>query len=206
VRIFFELLILGGFIAWAWSQQWFGIFSTPVSKSVVAPKKTLVLATQPVSVTGSDGRQYSLRPINAWEVGSIVLQRQEYSDTLSVIAPEDYVIAWGVAAQLNRKKIVIEAQSRTAIIGSKDLGTDIAELMSTIGVVHLIPGNAEIADLLTKIRPGTYLGLKGWLVGANIGRESFEASTAATDAAPAGYNVYVREVNVEGAVAKVSGA
>ena len=157
------LLALGllGFAHW-WSS------SRPLAHvpGVLVPEAPLQTALADAAAFRHD--DYLIQPLARYELQARVLSRRDYDfDAGAALAPTDLALGWqrmSDSAVLDRMRI--EQGARWFTWGADELPLPLAEITRSSANTHMIPGNAEVAAALRRVRAGSVVRLQGLLVEA----------------------------------------
>ena len=115
-------------------------------------------------------RAATLTPLAGFSIDARVLSRRDYrSDREAELSPTDLALGWGRMrddAVVKRLDISQSARwYRYRYSGEPPIPQ--REIDRSAANMHMIPGNAAIADALDDVEPGTRVRIDGWLVEAN---------------------------------------
>jgi hypothetical protein len=157
------LLALGLAGAWWW-QAHRPVDPGPGAVAPQAPRQGALRDATPIETKG-----FRLQPLAQFELTARVLGREDYRfDTESALSPTDLALGWGRmsdAAVLG--KLRISQSGRWYSYGWDDqppIPTD--EIARSSANMHLIPADAAVAGVLSRVREGQVVALRGVLVEA----------------------------------------
>ncbi|MGD2073111.1 MAG: hypothetical protein PVG65_06450 [Candidatus Thorarchaeota archaeon] len=143
-------------------------------------------------------REFSLVPVACYSASVLVVGEKLYDDEDGDLVPLDLCVVWGVLADpyvLQYTDFMQEERSCTCIYDEGSPADD-PEVLNQFVNLHLIPASMHIFEVLTSIRPGDEIVLKGYLVNIYVdGYPYIETSTVWTDSGPGSCEIlYVTQI------------
>jgi hypothetical protein len=141
---------------------------------------------------------FTLVPVASYAASVLVVGKAPYDDEDSDLVPFDLCVVWGLLADpyiLQFTDFIQEERSCTCIYDEGSPADDPRVLTQFVNL-HLIPANMHIFDVLTSLRSGDEIMLKGYLVDIYVeGYLYIETSTVWTDSGAGSCEIlYVTDV------------
>lgn len=110
--------------------------------------------------------EFTITPLAEFHVKARVLSYENYSlGKESKISPVDLALGWGpMSDQINLDQIEIKQRNRWYYWKTKSLPTPQNVITSNSANMHIIPASEKIDDALNKIKRGSLIELRGYLV------------------------------------------
>jgi hypothetical protein len=138
----------------------------PPQASPVEPLQTGV----PPQVQPFRHGDYRVEPLAGFSIEARVLAREDYRfDAGASLSPTDLALGWNnMANPAVYKRLDISQSGRWYNYrwGAEGPPLPLEEIIRSSANMHLIPGNAGVAQALSRVRPDQTVRLQGWLVEA----------------------------------------
>ena len=175
-------IALGVGVIWCFSDRRPGVI--PRAPGVLAQHDPIQLDYPPCPLTKTAG--WNLTRLATFHVHGRVLSLKRYHDERSSLSPVDVVVGWERMSDSGiLDKLSISQASRMSYYeyeGSPPIPE--SEIVSHSATLHIIPADVDIAAFVTTLRIGELVNLRGCLVSANRGAETWRSSLVRWDTGP----------------------
>lgn len=162
------LLVLAGIgLSFIFAREIFGtdeIQQAPGVLAAAAPHQALIARG-----AAWDYKGYRITPLASYEIRARVLGKERYRfGRESELSPYDFALGWGpMSDQAIVEQLEISQSGRWYFWQARQLPLPKQNLITSSANTHLIPAQAEIAELLDLVRVGEVIVLRGKLVAVN---------------------------------------
>ncbi len=167
IGLMVPLLVLVSAGYYAWTQDWFGLFSRRFVASD-APERMPVIGAGSLPLTVGDASGIFLRE-ESWSVDAMVVAPAKFeTGTLGALAPYHILLAWGPAGQYQPNSFKTEFDERNARIISQDPAIDTTALTEFFGVAQILATGGTLEERVSKMSVGAKVRLTGYLVSGTV--------------------------------------
>ncbi len=155
------VLAAGGLIAWLLLRPEPPIELGPGVRAPDPPRQRMLDPPQGVTRDG-----FRITQLATFNLKAKVLGREDYHlDRAAALAPTDLALGWGrMSDEAVLADIAISQSGRWYRWHVREFPIPRREIETHSANMHIIPGNAEVADTLERVREGGLIAIDGFLV------------------------------------------
>lgn len=149
-----------------WARDRYQAVDEILPELYLAPQQHEAAAPDPMAFTLGD-YAFTVTPLYDYQIWALVVSAKNYgSFTFSRsdrVIPVDLCLIWGTNVHNNRHQapdVHFSQRRRFCFFRYRETSIDPAQVSNN----HLIPANAEVRDVIKRIRPGDQIRLRGQLV------------------------------------------
>lgn len=125
-----------------------------------------------------------------YDITAHVMSVERYSDNLADVAPVDFALAWGAAAEpANQAALLVRQGGRWYRFrgGNSSMTSELAARLSReMANVHMVPANPQVKAALLSVPAGASIRLNGYLVDIRHPDEGYKTTSLSRDDQGAG--------------------